>query len=259
MKKLSFADFKERVNEHYHGRLVPYEETFKGQAYNVKVHCNIHNIDFETNAYTLSIGKSNCPLCYSDYMRDVQLQKFNVYETKVSEITEEYVLNILKNHTITEIKKSFRNVYIYLTRRYPKPYKNAGLCSEVLIYMIENKMKTYPIDASGKYLTSSDFIYYIVKDTDENINKEYVLNCLKDVDRINSLKIHYPKAYNYLFNVMYPIPKDFNIKTPSVTAYIYMIENEFKDYPKSPITGDYLKFINSEKGFYVGKYNTDID
>lgn len=258
-KKLLFSDFIDRVNEHYHGRLTPYEDTYRGQGYDVKVHCNIHNIDFEVNAYALSTGKSNCPLCYSDHMRDVQLQKLDIQQPKILELTDEYVLNILKNNKFPDIRKSYKNVYVYLLRRFPKPKQNSKLCSEVLIYMIENKMSTYPVDADGNYLMDAGFMNYIVKDTEEEPSKEYVLKCLKDVKFTKSLKIHYPKAYDYLFNVMYPLPDDYNIKIPSPNGYIYMIEHNFENYPKSPITGEYMKFINSKKGFYLGENNTDIN
>ena len=255
MGRISFLEFKKRVDAHYCGRLIPYEEAFKGMDKKVKVHCNVHNIDFEVNAYSLSVGKSNCPLCFSEHMREVQLQKLGIYEVKVSDLTEEYVLDILKTHSMPEIRKTFKNVYVYLIRRFPKPYDNAGLCSEVFIYMIENNMKTYPVDANGNYLTSSDFKFYVVKDTDEEVSREYVLKCLKDVVKMNSLKNHYPKAYDYLFNVMYPIPDDYNLKTPSVNAYIYMIEHNYKSYPKSPITNQYVRFVNSDLGFF--RYSND--
>jgi hypothetical protein len=45
-------------------------------------------------------------------MREVHLQKLGIYEVKASDLTEDYVLDILKRHSMSEIRKS------YTTRRH---------------------------------------------------------------------------------------------------------------------------------------------
>lgn len=259
MNKLSFDVFKTQVDKHYCGRLVPYENTYRGVSYYVKVHCNVHNIDFEVDAYSLYIGKANCQLCYKDAINEKKSKRLEQLESEISNITENYVLDILKNNEMPIIKKSFNIVYRYLLKRFPKPYKNMRPCSKIFIYMIEHNLTTYPKDNKGNYLSNSSFIYYIVKDTDEPLNEQYVLKCLKNVNQISSLKVHYPKAYEYLFSILYPLPKDYDLNIPTCNAIIYMIEHNYKEYPKSPVTGRYLKFVNSEKGFYVGQEHIEIN
>ena len=62
-KKITAAEFAEKIHNLFEGRLTVIQETFKGMKHKVSVKCNIHNCIFTVYAYSLSIKDTNCPLC----------------------------------------------------------------------------------------------------------------------------------------------------------------------------------------------------
>ena len=94
---------------------------------------------------------------------------------------------------------------------------------------------TYKEDNSLDKTTTIDFFMFVYK----NIIKKF-----------KSLKAYFPFLNDYLLKYLYPIPTDFDITLP-LSAYVYMIENNFTDYPRTLITGKYAKFDIGNNKFYI--------
>ena len=62
-RKMSFEELSEFVKNKFNGNLVVLSESYYHKHHKVKLHCNIHNIDFETYAHTIHSGKYVCPIC----------------------------------------------------------------------------------------------------------------------------------------------------------------------------------------------------
>ncbi len=94
---------------------------------------------------------------------------------------------------------------------------------------------TYQDDSLEK-ITQKDFLLFVYR-------KKIITDFL-------SINAYFPELNDYLLKDLYPIPIDFDIILP-LAAYIYMIEHDIYNYPRTLITGKYAKFDKDNKKFLI--------
>lgn len=76
--------------------------------------------------------------------------------------------------------------------------------------------------------------------------ERYVKEILRNNQNIRTIEVYYKDVYDYLLKEKYPLPNDYEFGVLSSWAYLYMLENNMTDYPRTIITNNYADY-NSGK------------
>lgn len=202
-----------------------------------------HNVYDDLNYLQLGLQ-----LAIEEYYSSTKKDHYNKRDLFFNISKHRSLFNSIINNDLIKSIYDVKSLMLKIRSKYPSFYdilNSKALHERSLISRIDN---------AYSYLWPDEFPTIGLYKNDIKLDKitvhDYSLFILKHMPykKTEHIKDFFPIVYEYLM-YLYPIPNDSDFIIPPVAGYLYLLENNIKEYPRTIITNKYAKYSPTDKRF----------